>query len=80
MPSSKGERCQGRIFFKTVTESSSLVLVIGWSIWLMYIGEILYAMVASWLSWKNSSVFLPTSRVKISKHRLFRAILEKYDL
>lgn len=36
--------------------------------------------VASWLSWKNSSVFPPTSKVKMSKKGLFRIVPGKHNL
>lgn len=37
-------------------------------------------MVASWLSWKGSSIFPPTSKVKTSKKGLFRTVPGKHNL
>lgn len=51
-----------------------------WIIQVMRTGEILYVTVASWLLWKNSSIFLPASRAKISKQCLFKTVLEKHNL
>lgn len=37
-------------------------------------------MVTSWILWKNSSVFPPTSKVKISKKSLITTVLGKHNL